>query len=149
LLSAEAEACLYTIGLDPAIGFYHEPTDRRPSLALDIVEPFRAPLADAMALDLLTHGILNPQSHFDHRDGGVYLNVEGRKRFFVAYERRMEREFTSEQHGNRTTLRTELRNQCRAVKKAAPVLAFPVFVPAVGITPGRCARQCESAKALS
>jgi hypothetical protein len=30
----------------------------------------------------------------------------------------MEREFTSEQHGKRTTLRGELQNQCRAVKKA-------------------------------
>jgi hypothetical protein len=48
----------------------------------------------------------------------AYLNIEGRKRFFVAYERRMEREFTSEQHGSRTSLRRELHNQCRAVKKA-------------------------------
>jgi CRISPR-associated protein Cas1 len=118
LLSAEAEACLYAIGLDPALGFYHEPATGRPSLALDIIEPFRAPLADAMALDLLTHGILNPKAHFENRDVGVYLNVEGRKRFFVAYERRMEREFTSEQHGSRTVLRRELHNQCRAVKKA-------------------------------
>jgi len=118
LLSAEAEACLHAIGLDPAIGFLHEPADRRPSLALDIIEPFRAPLADAMALDLLTHSVLNPHAHFENRNGGVYLNLEGRKRFFVAYERRMEREFTSEQHGSRTSLRNELHNQCRAVKKA-------------------------------
>jgi CRISPR-associated protein Cas1 len=118
LLSAEAEACLHAIGLDPAIGFLHEPADRRPSLALDIIEPFRAPLADAMALDLLTHAVLNPRAHFESRNGGVYLNTEGRKRFFVAYERRMEREFTSEQRGSRTSLRGELHNQCRAVKKA-------------------------------
>ncbi|MBV8277902.1 MAG: CRISPR-associated endonuclease Cas1 [Verrucomicrobia bacterium] len=118
LLSAEAEACLHAIGLDPAVGFFHEPADRRPSLALDIIEPFRAPLADAMALDLLTHGVLNGRAHFENRNGGVYLNVEGRKRFFVAYERRMEREFTSEHHGSRTSLRRELHNQCRAVKKA-------------------------------
>jgi len=118
LLSAEAEACLHAIGLDPAIGFFHAPKDRRPSLALDIIEPFRAPLADAMALDLLTHSVLNPHTHFENRNGGVYLNLEGRKRFYVAYERRMEREFSSEQHGGRTSLRGELHNQCRAVKKA-------------------------------
>jgi CRISP-associated protein Cas1 len=29
LMVAEAEAYLYAIGLDPAIGFYHEPADRR------------------------------------------------------------------------------------------------------------------------
>ena len=85
LLSAEAEAYLHAIGLDPACGFFHEPADRRPSLALDIIEPFRAPLADAMALDLLTHGVLNSHTHFESRNGGVYLKREGRKRFFVAY----------------------------------------------------------------
>ncbi len=118
LLTVETEAFLHAIGLDPAIGFFHEPAERRPSLALDIIEPFRAPLADAMALDLLTHGVLNPQTHFEAKNAGVYLNTEGRRRFFVAYERRMDREFTSEQHGRRTTLRQELRQQCRAVKKA-------------------------------
>lgn len=71
-----------------------------------------------MALDLLTHSVLNPHAHFDDRNGGVYLNFEGRKRFYVRCERRMERQFTSEQHGSRTSLRRELRNQCRAVKKA-------------------------------
>lgn len=118
LLGTEAESLLHTIGLDPVIGFFHEPAERRASLALDIIEPFRAPLADAMAIDLLSHKILNPKSHFEHRDTGVFLNAEGRKRFFVAYERRMERDFTSEQHGSRTSLRRELQNQCYAVKRA-------------------------------
>lgn len=127
LLAAEAEAFLHGIGLDPVIGFLHEPAERRASLALDLIEPFRAPTADAMALDLLSHGVLQPGSHFEPKNGGVYLNPEGRRRFFVAYERRMEREFTSEQHGCRTTLRRELRNQCHAVKRA--VLEGEPFEP--------------------
>lgn len=118
LLASEAEAALHLVGLDPAIGFYHTPADRRAALALDLIEPFRAPLADAMAIDLFSHGTLNPKSHFHPRDGGIYLNEDGRKRFFVAFERRMEREFTSEQHGARTTLRREILTQCRSLKKA-------------------------------
>jgi CRISPR-associated protein Cas1 len=118
LLAAEAEAALHSTGLDPAIGFYHQIADRRAALALDIIEPFRAPVADAMALDLFSHGILNPVGHFEPRNGGVYLNAEGRRRFFVAYERRMEREFSSEQRGCRTTLRRELQQQAYLVKRA-------------------------------
>ena len=118
LLVAETEAHLHAVGLDPALGYLHELAERRPSLALDVIEPFRAPLADAMALDLFTHGVLNAAAHFETRDGGVYMNTEGKKRFFVAYERRMERAFTSEQHGERTTLRGELHRQCRLVKQA-------------------------------
>jgi len=118
LLVAEAEACLHGLGLDPAIGFYHEPADRRPSLALDLIEPFRAPVADAMALDLISHRTLRTGRDFEHAQGGIYLSREGRRRFHVAYERRMEREFTSEQHGERTSLRRELLNQCRGAKRA-------------------------------
>lgn len=118
LLGAETEARLHATGLDPCIGFYHEPGDRRAAMALDIIEPFRAPMADAMALDLFSHGILHPVTHFEARDGGIYLNADGRRRFFVAYERRMEREFTSEQHGQRTSLRKELHRQCISVKQA-------------------------------
>lgn len=118
LLGAEAEAFLHGIGLDPALGFFHEPADRRPSLALDLIEPFRAPLADAMALDLIGHGTLKPGRDFERAEGGIYLSSEGRRRFHVAYERRMEREFTSEQHGRRTCLRAELHGQCHGAKKA-------------------------------
>jgi CRISP-associated protein Cas1 len=118
LLAAEAEAQLHAIGLDPAIGFLHEPADRRPSLALDLIEPFRAPVADSMALDLLSHGTLKPHSHFEKRDGGIHLDSDGKKRFFVAYERRLEREFTSPHAGRRTTLRREIHRDALALKKA-------------------------------
>jgi CRISPR-associated endonuclease Cas1 len=128
LLAAEAEAELHAIGLDPAIGFLHEPADRRASLALDLIEPFRAPVADAMALDLLSHGTLHPGKHFRSHDAGIYLNTEGKKRFFVAYERRMEREFTSEQHGRRSSLRREIQEQAICIKHAlldgTPFLPF-------------------------
>jgi CRISPR-associated protein Cas1 len=118
LLTAEAECRLHAVGLDPAIGFLHEPADRRPSLALDVVEPFRAPVADALALDLLGHDTLKPAVHFQTRDGGVYLNAEGRKRFLIAYERRLTREFLSEQTGQRTSIRGLLHRQAQAVKQA-------------------------------
>jgi CRISP-associated protein Cas1 len=117
LLTAECEALLYAAGLDPALGFLHEPDDGRASLALDLIEPFRAPVADALSLDLLGHGVLRPAEHFEKRDGGCFLNLAGRRRFFTTYERRFEREFTSEQHGLRTSLRGELRRQVQNLKR--------------------------------
>lgn len=118
LMTAEMECALHAAGLDPVVGFLHEPEDRRPSLALDLIEAFRAPVADAMALDLVSHGTLNPRDHFESRDGGVYMNVQGKKRFFGAYERRVTREFVSEHTGMRTTLRNEFRNQAIGVKQS-------------------------------
>ena len=72
---------------------------------------------EALALDLFSHQILNAQ-HFEPRNGGVYLNEEGRKKFFLQYERRMERQFLSESVGHRTNLRQQLEEQAVMFKAA-------------------------------
>lgn len=118
LLISETEAMLHAAGLDPALGFLHATEDGRASLALDLVEPFRAPVADALALDLLGHQVVKPAEHFERRDGGCFLNLDGRRRFFTSYERRLGREFTSEQHGQRTSLRGEFRRQVASLKRS-------------------------------
>jgi CRISPR-associated endonuclease Cas1 len=117
LLTHETTTALHAAGLDPALGYLHEPETGRPSLALDLIEPFRAPLADGLALDLLNHGTLKPDTHFEPREGGIYLNLEGRRRFFGHFERRMDRPFTSDLTGQRTTLRDEIRRQLYSLKR--------------------------------
>lgn len=135
VLAGEIESTLWACGLDPALGFYHTTEDRRASLALDLLEPFRAPLCDALAVDLFTHQILNA-THFERRlsddnadagQPGCFLNLEGRKKFFVQLERRLERQFTYEFTGHRTTLRQLLERQCLDLKKT--ILEGAPFVP--------------------
>ncbi len=110
LVYTEMVAFLHAHGLDPSLGLLHATEDGRWSLALDLMEPFRPLVVEALALDLFSHQILN-QSHFEPKNGGVYLNEEGRKKFILQYERRMERQFLSESAGHRTTLRQQLENQ--------------------------------------
>lgn len=117
ILYSEAAAFITAHGLDPGIGILHTTEDNRLSLALDLIEPFRPALVEALALDLFSHQILNA-SHFEKREGGVYLNQEGRRKFFFQYERRMERQFMSEAVGHRTTLRQQLENQATMFKAA-------------------------------
>lgn len=117
LLYHEAVAFIHAHGLDPALGLLHATENGRWSLALDLIEPFRPVLVEALALDLFSHQILNT-SHFDARDGGCYLNEAGRKKFFFQYERRMERQFLSECVGHRTTLRQQLEHQAVQFKSA-------------------------------
>lgn len=117
LLYQESVAFLHAHGLDPALGLLHATEDGRWSLALDLIEPFRPTLVEALALDLFTHQILG-HDHFEPNQGGIYLNDEGRKRFFLQYERRMERQFMSEAVGHRTTLRQQLEQQAVDLKAA-------------------------------
>src|SRR5579885_851109 len=117
LLYTEAVAFLHAHGLDPALGLLHATEDGRWSLALDLMEPFRPVLIEALALDLFSHQILNA-NHFEPQNGGIYLNEDGRKKFVLQYERRMERQFMSEAVGHRTTLRLQLENQAVMFKSA-------------------------------
>ncbi|MCS7049519.1 MAG: CRISPR-associated endonuclease Cas1 [Verrucomicrobiae bacterium] len=135
ILAAEIEATLWSTGLDPALGFYHTVEDRRASLALDLLEPFRAPVCDALAVDLFTHRMLQAE-HFERRPAddppghgptGCFLTLEGRRKFLVQYERRLERQFTYELTGQRTTLRGLIQDQCTQLKKT--ILTHDPFLP--------------------
>lgn len=105
---------LHAVGLDPALGYFHAPEERRAALALDLIEPFRPVIGDALALDLLSHGILHPEDHFESRDGGVFLNLEGRKKFHLAYARRLDRSFRYKEVT--TTLRSAMRDAAMDTK---------------------------------
>jgi len=117
LVYTEMVAFIHAHGLDPSLGLLHTTEDGRWSLALDLMEPFRPVVVEALALDLFSHQILN-EKHFEPKNGGVYLNEDGRKKFILQYERRMERQFLSEAAGHRTTLRQQLENQAVMFKSA-------------------------------
>ena len=117
LLYNEIAAFLHAHGLDPAPGLLHVTENGRWSLALDLMEPFRPVLSEALALDCFSHQILQAK-HFEPSHGGIYLNTEGRARFLLQYERRMERQFMSEHVGHRTTLRQQLEVQAVLFKSA-------------------------------
>jgi len=53
LLTHECRSACEAVGLDPAVGFLHRDRPGRPSLALDLMEELRAPLADRLALSLV------------------------------------------------------------------------------------------------
>jgi len=84
LLSNLVGACAVA-GLDPYVGFLHAPAYGRPSLALDLMEEFRAPVADRLTLQLFNRGRLRPR-HFEKRAGGVYLNEAGRAIVLEAWQ---------------------------------------------------------------
>jgi CRISPR-associated protein Cas1 len=116
LLAAEISLHLRAVGLEPGWGVYHEAEDHRPALALDLLEPFRAPVADALALDLINHRRLIPDD-FQYEGYACLLKRASRRTVFAALEQRLEREFHSEQAGHRTTLRQIFKDTALAVKR--------------------------------
>jgi CRISP-associated protein Cas1 len=76
-------AAVNTVGLDPAFGFLHEDYYGRPSLACDLMEPWRVDAAERFVLRALNRRELRGE-HFENGNpaDGVLLNAEGRKEFF-------------------------------------------------------------------
>lgn len=80
-------ACL-AVGLDPLLGFYHQPRRGRPALALDLAEEFRPLIGDSVVIQVISNGEVQ-RKDFVRRDGGVNLAPSGRRKVLLAYERRM------------------------------------------------------------
>ncbi len=119
ILLGEIDTAVRSAGLDPCIGFIHEIAYGRPSLSLDLLEPFRAPVCDLLTLQILNHRILKIDD-FEIRDadGGTYLKKEARKAFFVEYERAVDRHFSAEKGGAHTSFRRLIRDAVQNVLKA-------------------------------
>ncbi len=88
LLRHDVESALESVGLDPAVGFLHTDRPGRPSLALDLMEELRSPLADRFVLTLINRRQVQP-SHFVEQDGGgILLHEDARKLVIAAWQTR-------------------------------------------------------------
>lgn len=88
LLTADCRAAAEAVGLDPQMGFLHSDRPGRPSLAIDLMEEFRATIADRTCLTLLNRRQLG-SSDFRHEEtGAVFLREGARKTVLTAWQER-------------------------------------------------------------
>jgi CRISP-associated protein Cas1 len=115
----EVECEIRQRGLDPCIGFFHEMSHGAPSLALDLMEPLRAPLCDLLCLNILNHAILTPDHfQYDAEKGGVFLTREAHRPFFQSYERAVTRNFSLTKGEPHTSFRRIVGDQVNVVLAA-------------------------------
>jgi CRISPR-associated protein Cas1 len=104
LLTADCASAVEGVGLDPQVGYLHVLRPGRPALALDLVEEFRALLADRLALTLINRRQLAASDFEDRPGGAVTLKEAGRKAVLVAYQQRKQEELTHPVTGEKTPL---------------------------------------------
>lgn len=88
LLSNEITGALEAVGLDPACGFLHALRPGRSSLALDMLEELRAPLADRFVLSQINLGSISGKDFEQKENGAFYLTDDARRGFLSAWEKR-------------------------------------------------------------
>lgn len=104
LLANDVRSALETTGLDPQVGFLHQVRSGRPSLALDIMEEFRAYLGDRIMLTLINLKQV-VKSDFEVRESGeVRMSDAARKTVITAYQKRKQEETTHPFLGEKMTI---------------------------------------------
>ena len=88
LLAQDCRAACETSGLDPQMGFLHSDRPGRMSLALDLMEEFRAPIADRVCLSLVNRRQLSSRDFRKEDTGAVFLTEDGRTTVLKAWQER-------------------------------------------------------------
>jgi len=119
ILTHNVESAVRTVGLDPYIGFLHQPSYNRPSLALDLVEPFRCIVVDSVVLRSLNNNIIRPE-HFDFCAADAYpvrLLDEGKSLYIRELETRFNLTFKHPDNRRQVTYRRCLELQARQLAR--------------------------------
>lgn len=88
MLAHDCTGALESVGLDPQIGFLHALRPGRPSLALDLMEEFRAPIADRVALSLVNLNQISARGFKIRESGAVEMSEETRKTVLTAWQKK-------------------------------------------------------------
>lgn len=128
LLVKDLLAACRTAGLDPLLGFYHQPHFGRPSLALDLMEEFRPILADSAVLQAVNNGVVK-YDDFQESAGAVALDDKARGRFIRIYEQRLEQEILHPLFSYRLSYRRVLDVQARLLSRVllGDIDDYPIF----------------------
>ena len=71
---------LLGVGLEPSLGFYHQPRSAAPPLVLDLVEIFRVPLVDIPTVGSVNRNQWDPAADYTVAADHIWLSDDGRKK---------------------------------------------------------------------
>lgn len=117
LLIKDVTNSILTVGLEPALGFYHQPRSQAAPLALDLMEIFRVPLVDMIIVSSINRNQWDIQLDFDIRGKQVWLSETGKRKFVELYENRKQQTWKHPVTGYSLTYRRLLELEVRLLEK--------------------------------
>lgn len=126
ILLSESVGALHAAGLEPSLGIAHAPTDKRPSLALDLLEQFRPLLVDQTVVALLRTCKLRPEHGVvEAETGGVWLGADGKTILVDAYEAACQRSVTGALPGYSGLWRRHIAHSAQMLARAIAEPDYP------------------------
>jgi CRISPR-associated protein Cas1 len=94
LLAHDATAALETVGLDAYVGFLHRDRPGRASLALDLMEEFRAVYADRFVISLINKKEVTASGFMQKENGTVVMDDNTRRVILKAWQAKKQEQIT-------------------------------------------------------
>lgn len=130
LLMHDCRSALEGCGLDAQCGFLHRDRPGRPSLALDLMEEFRAYIADRVVLGLMNRRQITAKDFVHEPSGAVMLKEDSRKKVLVAWQERKKSDIEHPFLGEKCTLGLLPHLQARLLARhiRGDLDAYPAFL---------------------
>jgi CRISPR-associated protein Cas1 len=113
LLYNDLYAAVNLVGLDPFMGFYHQPRHGHAALASDLMEEMRSVIIDRMVLTALNRRVISEADFQRDAEGRILLKQEGLKRFFGLYAQTVQEKTWYQYSAIQTTYRQVIELQVR------------------------------------
>jgi len=92
LLTHEIASALQGVGIDPYVGFLHADRSGRVSLALDMLEEYRAWWCDRFVLTLINRKQITPDDFIEEGSNAIRLTDDARKMVLTAWQEKKQEE---------------------------------------------------------
>lgn len=117
LLIKDVMNAILCVGLEPALGFYHQARSQAAPLALDLIEIFRVPLVDMTVMASVNRNQWDVKADFEVRGKQVWLSEVGKRKFVELYERRKQESWKHPVIGYSLTYRRLFELEVRLLEK--------------------------------
>ncbi|KAF3886467.1 MULTISPECIES: type I-MYXAN CRISPR-associated endonuclease Cas4/Cas1 [Nostocales] len=117
LLLKDIMNAILIVGLEPALGFYHQPRSQAAPLVLDLMEIFRVPLVDMIVMSSVNRNQWDIKADFHICGQQVWLSETGKRKFVELYENRKQETWKHPATGYSLTYRRLLELEVRLLEK--------------------------------
>lgn len=117
MLYNEIQTALYIVGFDPYIGYLHADKYGKPSLALDLMEEFRAPVADSLVVSLINKGMVAKENFKENEIGAIEMTESTLKKVVQSFEKKLRSRIKYSLLEETITMREIMEKQARILGK--------------------------------
>lgn len=118
ILERDTRAAIQAVSLHPGFAFLHGSRDRHDGLIYDLMEPFRAPLTEGLAIYLLNARRLRAEMFSDADTGRIEISGPGRKAIIQGYESAVAKRVNRPDGRGKLTWRAMMRHQAQTLAHA-------------------------------